>query len=783
MKLHEYLRKGVTVLYSCKSRSIRSRRSFLPYYIFFLLLAALVAGCTRDPNVRKLKYLQQGDLYFTKGKYPEANISYSRALQIDPRFVEAHYKRAQCLLKQSSWGAAFQELSRTVDLQPENWPAQLDLGRLLLAGGKPQQAKDHALLILHGNPKHVDAQILLSVADAALGNLKDALEEAGNATEMAPDRAANLINLGLIQAKASAFDHAEASLKKAQSLDPTSVTPVLILANFYQRQKRWADAEKEFQAAISLTPNSPMPRMALASLYLAQGQESLAEKVLTDTKQQLGDDPAAYRALGDYYLSRGENVKAFAEFGALSALHQNDLTVRKTYIQLLILNKRIDEANQLNDEILRKSPQDADALILKGQIQLQKEKVDESVQSLQQALKHAPENALGHYQLGVAFQQKGSTQQAKSEWREAVRLRPNLSVAWSALGANALQHGEWRELESVADQLKTIAPRSADGYLYHATARLNQGDALGAEADLNQLLLVAPNSALGYVKLGQLRLKQKRLNEAEKMYRQGLARDPHSLEAIEGLVDLDLLQKKSTQALGFIREQLNSNPQNAALYLLQGKALLQNKQPEEAEHSMERAVEMNGQNVSALVQLAGLESSLGKVDQSIANYQRALRVAPNDVRLYVVLGGLYESQGNWQQAQTLYRKALGIQPENPLAANNLAYIMIEHGESVNVALTLAQTARRGLPNLPNSADTLGWAYYHNGAYSLAAPFFEEAVKKVPGDLTYHYHLGLTYQKLNDLARARAEFEKTISLDPKSPLAKEARQALSQTTGT
>ena len=236
-------------MYSFKSTPIRRKTSLLLSYGLFLLLAALVAGCSRDPNVRKLKFLQQGDVYFEKGKYPEANISYSRALQIDPRFVEAHYKRAQCLLKQNSWAAAFQELSRTVDLQPENWPAQLDLGQLLLAGGKPQEAKDRALLILQGNPKHADAQLLLSDADAALGNLEDALEEARNATKMASDRSASFINLGLIQAKANAFDDAEASLKKAQSLDPVSVTPLLTLANLYERQKRWADAEKEFQAA------------------------------------------------------------------------------------------------------------------------------------------------------------------------------------------------------------------------------------------------------------------------------------------------------------------------------------------------------------------------------------------------------------------------------------------------------------------------------------------------------------------------------------------------------
>src|SRR5260370_32378916 len=265
----------------------------------------------------------------------------------------------------------------------------------------------------------------------------------------------------MMKAKAEAFDNAKASLKKANSPDPLSVTPLLTLAKLYELQRRWADAEREFQAAISLAPKSTMPRIALAGLYLAQGQESLAEKVLTDANQQLSDDPAAYRMLGDYYLSRGENAKAVAEFGALSSVHQNDLTVKKTYIQLLISNKRIDEANQLNDAILKKTPQDAEALILKGQIQLRQRKVDESVQSFEQALKYTPENAMGHYQLGVAFQQKGSTQQAKSEGRQADRLRPNLSEACRALGANALQHGDWRELEPIAAQLKTIAPRYA----------------------------------------------------------------------------------------------------------------------------------------------------------------------------------------------------------------------------------------------------------------------------------------------------------------------------------
>ncbi len=734
-----------------------------------ILLTASGGGCSLDPNARKQKFFEQGNRYFEQGKYPEALILYGRAVQTDPRFSEAHYKMAQCYLNRRSWAAAYQELQRTIDLQSQNWPAQLDLGQLLFAAGKTQEAKDRALLILRGNPQHADAQMLLANSDAVLGNLKAA-------------RAAVFITLASIQMRAGALVDAEANLKRAKSADPASILPVMMLGAFYQQQSRWEEAEYEFASALSLAPKDATPRAALAGLYASQGRHSLAEKVLIEAKQQL-DNPAGYRMLGDYYLSRGENAKALTEFAALLGEHRSDFEARKTYIQLLILNHRIEEAAQLNEEILKKSPQDTEARIFTGQIELQQRKLEQAVQTFQVALKNAPENAMGHYQLGLAFQEKGNSNQAESEWREAVRLRPTFSEAWQALGASATRHGDWKALEPIGDQLKRIAPRFADGYLFHATARVNQGDASGAEADLNQLRLIAPERAIGYMKLGQLRLVQKRWNEAEAFFREALSADPNSVDAIQGLVSLDLRLNKPADALRLIQAQLERNPADAGLYLLQGEALLHNKQLDEAEKALARAVEIDKQNVNAFVLLAQVEIAQGSNDQAISNYKRAIEVAPNNVQLYVTLGSIYEKRGNWQAAQPMYKKALLIEPDHPLAANNLAYIMLEHGGSVNVALTLAQTARRGLPNLANSADTLAWAYFHNGAFSVAAPLLEDAVKKAPDNSSYRYHLGLTYQNLNDSARARAELEKAISIDPKSPTAEEARRALSRMTGT
>jgi len=144
---------------------------------------------------------------------------------------------------------------------------------------------------------------------------------------------------------------------------------------------------------------------------------------------------------------------------------------------------------------------------------------------------------------------------------------------------------------------------------------------------------------------------------------------------------------------------------------------------------------------------------------------------------------LYEGKGDWQQAQSYYQQALNLQSDNAVAANNLAYILLEHGGDPNMALSLAQIGRKGMADSANSADTLAWAYFRTGAYSVAAPLLEEAVKRVPTNPTYHYHLGMVYQKLNDPARAKSAFEAAIKTKPESPAADSARKALSELPGT
>src|ERR1039457_5299814 len=136
------------------------RAKWLVWMSLVLLLPCLFAGCKRDPEARKKSYVDKATSYFQRGKYPEATIEYENALQIDPIFADAHYGLAQCFLKQVIFRSAYQELLSTVEIDPANRKAQLDLGNLLLAGRNTAEARKHAENVVHDDPQNVEAQIL-----------------------------------------------------------------------------------------------------------------------------------------------------------------------------------------------------------------------------------------------------------------------------------------------------------------------------------------------------------------------------------------------------------------------------------------------------------------------------------------------------------------------------------------------------------------------------------------------------------------------------------------------
>ncbi|MBZ5647041.1 MAG: tetratricopeptide repeat protein [Acidobacteriia bacterium] len=726
--------------------------------------------------MRKQKHFAKGQTYYDGGKYSEALIEFGNAVQIDPEFAEAHYYLARCFLRTGQYPLAVRELGRTLEIQPRNWKAHIDTGNLMLAAGELSGARDNAEVVLDNVPDDVDARVLLAKVHAARGDTDRAMTEMQKAVLIDPNRADSYIDLALIEQGAKPAQ-AEQDFKKGLELNPKSLIGAVAIAGFYQQQRRLDEAERAYLYVLRLQPENVVVRNALVRVFLSSGRRDAAEQLLVEAKSSFPKDPRMYSLLGDFYVQLGVLDRAMFEFASLLHQHPHDLNVKKKYIWLLIEHKRLPEATRLNDEILAQSANDRDALVLRAQILLAGSQVQPALEILRDLAHNQPAEPNVHYQLGYTLRMAGDLDSAEHEMYEALRLDPSMVQAQQQLAEMALSRGNPDLLLKFAEALIAAQPWDGRWYVYRAEAGLIRDRTAQAENDLNLAMRLMPHTPAPVYMFAQLRLNQGKLAEAEALFNRVLELDPGYGPALQSLTQMYLRRRQPEKAIAFLDARIANSGGSSLLHLLRGSVLLTTGRYDDAALALQRAIELDNRNTDAYVLLAQLNGVRSSIPQAIAVCERSIQANPKDVRPYVLLGSLEEARGNWQRAEDVYRKALQVQPDHPVAANNLAYLMVEHSENLDVAASLAQTAHRAMPDSPAAADTLGWAYYRKGAYSLAVDLLQEALKRSPNEPVFHYHLGLAYYAAHDPENARIHLRRALELNPKSAEAEEIKKVL------
>jgi Flp pilus assembly protein TadD len=756
-------------------------------FAWTLLLGIILmsTACSRDPNIRKQKYLESGQRYFKKEKYQEAVIQFRSAIQVDPSFANAHYELARTYSKLQQWGSAYRELARVLELQPQNHQAELDLANLLIAVGSKEQAQEHTQSLLREEPNNWQVHLAQSSLLGAQGNFPAAIEEAEKATFLSQDQWQPYLNLAVMQTKTNKLDEAEIAYKKAAQLAPKATEPQLALARFYVARGKLAQAEEQFQHVIDIDPSNPEHCADLARIYMMQGKRGEAESFLRQAVRRFPGNPVGYRLLGDYYFALGDIKMASSEYESLYREHSSDIQVKKNYIQLLILNNQLAVARKLDEEILKNEPFDLDALVDQGQIQIRSGQYGQAIETLRAAIRNDPNNGLPHYYLGLALDANGNRPQAQGELQEAVRLRPDLTDGYRALAATALRAGDADGLEEYANHIIAQQESAPDGYLYRAVSLTGRKRFVQAEADIRKAMELNSQNPAAYIEMANLRVAQQHFAEAALSFQQALDLSPSSPEALGGLMNVYVAQNQPDVAVAVAHTQIGKVPKSSVFYDLLGTVLFANKKDlNGAQAAFEKAGSLDRNNSDALLKLAEVQIARGSKDEAIATCVNSLKEHPDEPSFYVLLGELYESKKDWENAEQMYQKALKLRPGNPLASNNLAFVLLQTGGNVDVALALAQTARRGMLDSPNAADTLGWVYYQKAAFRSAIDLFQEALRlsernRTPDNPTFHYHLGLAYEKAGQAALAKEQFHRVLKISPNSTDAEAVKKELAQ----
>lgn len=247
---------------------------------------------------------------------------------------------------------------------------------------------------------------------------------------------------------------------------------------------------------------------------------------------------------------------------------------------------------------------------------------------------------------------------------------------------------------------------------------------------------------LNYV--GAYYKQQGNRQEAERCYLEALKENPNFYDACSNLADVYREQGKYSQAERY--------------YL--------------------KAIEAGAPYASNYYNLGVTYTSLGRPADAESPLRRALEIQPTDTMARYNLGWVYDNQGKAALAEQAYAETLRINPAYPEPRINLAVLMTKQGR-YKEALEQLQFAQRYSPSHPILLYALADVYMKTNRHKDAIDPLTQLATKEPQHRLVHTSLGLCYETVGDLPRAKAEYQRAIELAAQEPFTNLAREHLAK----
>jgi len=246
-------------------------------------------------------YLSLGSVFFQRGYYDQAEMSFQRALDNDPSSAEALYGLGSVYLQQEKSAEARETFERVVNLRssysdtlPSAWN---NLGLLATREGHTAEAVEHFQKALQLSPDYLIALENLGNAYRQLKQWEDARQTLEHAVAVGPEDPEANYSLGMVFAQLNDINRAHEYLQRALKFRADYPEALNNLGILYLRTQRRDEAVASFKECIRVAPAFDQSYLNLARVYAIEGQTDEARKVLRALLQQHPDDVQGRKAL------------------------------------------------------------------------------------------------------------------------------------------------------------------------------------------------------------------------------------------------------------------------------------------------------------------------------------------------------------------------------------------------------------------------------------------------------------------------------------------------------
>ena len=248
----------------------------------------------------------------------------------------------------------------------------------------------------------------------------------------------------------------------------------------------------------------------------------------------------------------------------------------------------------------------------------------------------------------------------------------------------------------------------------------------------------------------------------------GMRRGILGLAVLWGSAQVAGAQQDTDKSMERLQLEAAASPERLDLELALGNAAVKAGKFEMAIASFEKVLgklEPDSREAGDLhLRMGETYRRMGKAEAAVASLTRANQLLPDQPVVLGTLALVLDGCGKKDEAERAYRATLELDPDNAIAMNNLAYLLAERGEDLELALGFARRAGELMPDDADAMDTAGWVQLKRKQADAAIELFARALSKEAGNEGYRRHLLLALEAKADRSAAMDELRVLLAGD-------------------
>ena len=553
--------------------------------------------------------------------------------------------------------------------------------------------------------------------------------------------------------------------------------------------------------------------MLLRALYLDDNRQARVRDMLQRYWRENKESRDGALMLASIYADEGEYVEAENVLLPIVTNHPDDVAVLEMMTSAILRQGRVSDAEPYLRRLLEIRPDSNKAQYFLGATLLSKGQAADGIEVLEQAVEDDNTRPESRALLIKSYLQRAEFEKATALAKTIQAENPELSIGWNYLGLVNLAQGREEEASEQFSKALEIEPNDlAANFRLAEIARANKDYAL-AQKHYDAIYARYPGHFATRIANASLYSDQQNFQGAIEQLAIAVEANPGDIPSglllssyymrygniLESLSILAQLEKNhgnlpivlasQVEAMllgGFYQEALSTslrlvatNRDSSQFNALKAAALIKQQDFDGARTVLQKALELDPQNLRSQLELIELEVAEGRYTEASTLAARLASEQPQNHQLLVSRGKLAFAQGKFEDAAALFSEALAAQA-NSEATGLLGKALWQAGDK-QAAIGSWSRWLEVFPGDRNTRLLLTKAYKVTGDMPASIEQLEILVSQNPNDALALNMLAWALRD-SDIERATAFADQAFALAPENLNVADTRAVLMQRQG-